>query len=95
MSSGVKVVANHFVSIEFGGALVELSKDEDSPACPSSWTWLLFYDGNLIDSDSEETSFVDAVLGAAGAIDNVMGDLDVVKGYLLAAGSQSGEREGN
>lgn len=87
MSVRVRTNGDDFASLECGAALIELTKDGDSPACPDSWTWYLWYDGQLIDSDILETSIDDSVRTATMGIANVIGELEEVRDYLIACGA--------
>ena len=52
----VRTDGDNFASIEHGRVLVELSKDGNSPSCPSSWTWELWFDECAIDGTCDEAA---------------------------------------
>ena len=82
----VKTDGDGFASIEYGMALVEFQKDGDSPNCPRSWTWGLWYDGNLLDATCDETSLSKSVRDATIAIGEVIRELGEVRDYIAAYG---------
>lgn len=84
MGIKVKTDGDMFASLECESVLVEFSKDGDSPACPNSWTWNIYYDGNLLDGTSEELSFSQAVNEAEESLAITMLELHEMKTYLEA-----------
>ena len=74
----------YFASLEVGRALVELVKDGDSPACPDSWTWGAWYDGERIDGTCEEASLAVAAAGAMDALGAAIDDLAGMRDVLAA-----------
>lgn len=80
----VKTRDDYFASLEHERVLVEFSKDGDSPNCPLSWTWDMWIDGEHIDGTCEEASLARAVKDAVGSIDETVGELTVVRDYLMA-----------
>ena len=87
VSVKVKTDGDNYAILECGMTEVELSKDGDSPACPNSWTWCVYRDGDLLDSTCEETSLVQAVRDAAGALAEIAVELGELKTYLDAYGA--------
>lgn len=87
MDVKVKTDGDNYAILECGMTEVELSKDGDSPACPNSWTWCVYRDGDLLDSTCEETSLVQAVRDAAGALAEIAAELVWMKNYLDACGA--------
>lgn len=86
MSAKVNLQSNgeSFAGIEADAAYVEFSKDEDSPACPRSWTWGLWYDGNYLEGSCDETSFASSMTEAREAVANAIEQLTSVRDYLIA-----------
>lgn len=93
MSVKVKTDGDMFASLEHERVLVELSKDGDSPNCPRSWTWELWFDGAAIDGTSEEASLATSVKDAAGSINQIISELTEVRDYLVAYGAFGREPE--
>lgn len=79
-------VGGYFASLQCGDVLVEFSKDGDSPACPLSWTWCMWHDGNYIDGTIEEMSLARSVKNATAFFDAMIEDLTSVRDYLNAYG---------
>lgn len=86
MSGHVKVTTRNddFVSFEYERVLVELSKDGDSPNCPNSWTWGIWFDGDPIDATSDEMSLHDAMFTASAALCGIGREIEQVYDYLTA-----------
>lgn len=83
--SGVKVSTTHdgyFARLEHERVLLEFSKDGDSPNCPRSWTWHMWFDGDYIDGTSDEASLVATVKDAIVSIGDIIGELAEVREYL-------------
>ncbi len=87
MDVDVKTNGDTFAWLECGDVRVEFSKDGDSPACPNSWTWEMWLDGNLINSTCDETSLAEAVKDATGSIAAIMRQLRGMHDYLVAYGA--------
>ena len=87
--SGVKVSTDgdNFASIEYNRAIVELSKDGDSPSCPNSWTWTLYFDGCGIDGCEEEMSLAECVKDATMCLIGIADEIKTVVNYLKAYGA--------
>jgi len=47
---------------------VELSRNDESPGYPVSWTWGIWFDGSQIDGSCDEMSFDDSVTNAYESI---------------------------
>lgn len=84
---GVRTDGDNFASLRFERALVEFSKDGDSPACPNSWTWELWFDGSFIEGTSEEASLADSVADATRSIKGIVRELMEIEEYLQAYGA--------
>ena len=89
MSAKVRLDTNgeSFAAIEADAAYVELTKDEDSPACPFSWTWGLWYDGNYLEGSCDESSLSSSMTAAIESIGDVIEQLTSVRDYLVAFGA--------
>ena len=89
MSAEVKVKTDgdNFASIEHERVLVEFSKDGDSPNCPNSWTWGLWFDGCEIDSTCDEASLAKTVRDTVSSINGIVKELEAVADYLTAYGA--------
>lgn len=90
-TTGARVYLNtngdSFAGIEADAAYVEFSKDEDSPACPRSWTWGLWYDGSYMEGSCDEKSLAGSMTEAIESIGNVIKQLSSVRDYLAAFGA--------
>lgn len=89
MSAKVNLQSNgeSFAGIEADAAYVEFSKDESSPACPHSWTWGLWYDGNYLEGSCDESSLDSSMTAAIESIGDVIEQLTSVRDYLVAFGA--------
>ena len=83
----VKTDGDNFASLEHERVLVEFSKDGDSPNCPNSWTWGLWFDGCAIDGTCEEASLAASVKEATASIGQIKRELSGVIDYLTAYGA--------
>lgn len=95
MSSKVKVKTDgdYFAFLEHERVLVEFAKDGDSPNCPRSWTWGLWFDGCAIDGTCDESSLAASVEEAMSSISGIIGELSVMRDYLMAYGAFGKEPE--
>lgn len=96
--SGVTVKTDgggYFASLEHERVLIEFSKDGDSPNCPRSWTWDMWFDGEHIDGTIDEASLSATVEGAILSIDAVIRELSKMREYLVAYGVFGKEPEVN
>lgn len=91
----VKTDGDSFASLEHERVLVEFSKDGDSPNCPRSWTWDLWFDGEHIDGTSDEMSLASSVKDATGSIAEIVSELSEMLEYLKAYGAFGREPEVN
>ena len=87
MQVKVKTDGDNYAWLECGDVRVDFSKDGDSPACPNSWTWEMWFDGNLIDSTCDETSLSEAVLDVVKSIAATMRQMRGMHDYLTAFGA--------
>lgn len=78
---------DNFASLECGRVLVEFNKDGDSPQCPRSWNWGLWYDGEYLDGTLEEASLSATVAGTIDGIGKVIGELGDMLEYIKAYGA--------
>lgn len=86
MSVHVKTDGDSFASLEFDRILVEFSKDGDSPNCPNSWTWHMWFDGCAIDGTCDEMSLSASVRDATGSIIGCIQELAAMRDFLAAYG---------
>ena len=77
-------VGGYFASLENDRVLLELTKDGDSPQCPFSWTWDMWFDGEHIDGTCEEASLHMTVKDAIEALDGIIADFEGMRDYLRA-----------
>lgn len=89
----LKTTDDNFASIEHERVLIEFSKDGDSPNCPRSWTWSLWFDGQMIESDIEETSLASAVKNATRSINDCACELLGMQDWLEEYGAFGMEPE--
>ena len=87
MSVEVYTDGDNIARLECGRALVEFSKDGDSPSCPNSWTWGFWFDGDCILGTSEENALSLAVDDATNEIGRACGELAALVEYLIAYGA--------
>jgi hypothetical protein len=80
----VKTNGNDFARLECGRVLLEMSKDGDSPNCPRSWTWDMWFDGEHIDGTCEEASLHMTVKDAIESLDGIIADFEGMRDYLRA-----------
>lgn len=80
----VKTDGDTFASLEHERVLVEFSKDGDSPNCPRSWTWDMWFDGEHIDGICDEMSLAGSVNCSVESIDGAIGELTEMRDYLRA-----------
>ena len=80
----VKTNGDSFASLEYEGVLVEIEQDGDSPNCPNSWTWGLWFDGEYLEGTSDEASLYESVKDAIASIDEIIGELSVMSEHLKA-----------
>lgn len=80
----VKTDGDMFASFECGAALVELSKDGDSPNCPNSWTWGLWYDGEYLSGTAEEGSFAESVSEALNEVGTIIDEFRALQEHIDA-----------
>lgn len=71
-----------FAQLVYERVMLELSMDGDSPACPRSWTWGMWFDGAYIDGSCEETSLNGCVKDTIRAIDDIMGEMRAMRDFL-------------
>ena len=83
----VQTNGDDYAVLEHGMAMVELSKDGDSPSCPRSWTWDIWYDGNSLDSTCDESSLAQSVSDVTASLDGIIQELTVLRDYLKAFGA--------
>lgn len=74
----------YFASLENERVLLELNKDGDSPNCPLSWTWDMWFDGEHIDGTCEEASLHMTVKDAITSLDKTIAELAGMRDYLRA-----------
>lgn len=84
MSVKIKTDGDNFASLEFERVLVEFSKDGDSPSCPNSWTWGMWFDGCAIDGTCEEMSLAASVKDATRSIIGCIQELATMRDFLAA-----------
>ena len=89
----VETDGDMFASLEHERALVEFRKDGDSPNCPRSWTYGLWFDGNYITGNGEEMSLCMNVDEAVEELDSIISELSCLKEYLDAYGAFGREPE--
>lgn len=83
----VKVKAGgdgYFASLENERVLLEMTKDGDSPNCPRSWTWDMWFDGEHIDGMCEEASLHMTVKDVITSLDKTIAELAGMRDYLCA-----------
>lgn len=83
----VRTDGDMFANLECERALIEFTKDGDSPACPNSWTYELWFDGNLIENNTLEASLAGNVATAIADIGGVISELSGLRDYLIAYGA--------
>lgn len=93
MKVKVKTDGDNYVLMECGRAEVEFEKDGDSPACPRSWTWHAYFDGEHIEGCIDEASLAASVWDATNSITQVIGELKAIRDYLIAYGAFAKEPE--
>ena len=95
MTAKVKVETDNddYVLLGHERAEVEFEKDGDSPACPNSWTWGAFFDGQPVEGCREEQSFAASVKDATESITDVIDELTAIRDYLTAFGAFCREPE--
>ena len=74
----------YFARLDYERVLVELTKNGDSPQCPNSWTWSMWFDGDYIDGTSDEGSLHATVKDAIERIDGIVEELMAMNDYLKA-----------
>lgn len=84
MAVRVKTNGDDFASLEHERVLLELSKDGDSPNCPRSWTWNMWFDGEHIDGTCEESSLHMTVKNVLKSLDGIIADFEGMRDYLRA-----------
>lgn len=77
-------VGGYFASLEHERVLLELTKDGDSPQCPLSWTWDMWFDGEHIDGTCEEASLHMTVKDVLVSLDGIIADFEGMRDYLRA-----------
>lgn len=90
----VKTDGDMFASLACERVLVELSKDGDSPACPNSWTWEIWFDGCAIDGSVDEMSLGQSVKESIRSIEGIIRELSCMVDYLTAYGAFGEEANG-
>ena len=83
----VKVKADgdgYFASLENERVLLEMTKDGDSPNCPRSWTWDMWFDGEHIDGTSDEASLNMTVKDVITSLDEIIAEFAGMRDYLCA-----------
>lgn len=93
MSVYVKTDGDTFASLEHERVLIEFEKDGDSPSCPSSWTWELWFDGERMHGSCDEESLTRSVEDATVAITGAIEELTMMRDYLMAYGAFGREPE--
>jgi hypothetical protein len=73
-----------FARLAHERVMLELDKDGDSPNCPRSWTWDMWFDGNYIEGNCEETSLHGCVKDAITSIDAIIGEMRAMRDFLAA-----------
>ena len=88
MTPSVKVLTDgdSFAKLECNRVEIEFTKDGDSPNCPRSWTWGLWYDGNYIGGTGEEASLAGSVKDAMTALNEIIRDFEGIRDFLIAYG---------
>ena len=89
----IRTDGDTFATLEAGAALVELTKDGDSPNCPFSWTWGVWYDGCQLDGSCDEASLSSTTTDAIVTIGEAVDQLASVRDYLIAFGAFGKEPE--
>ena len=84
MAVRVKTIGDDFASLEHERVLLELSKDGDSPNCPRSWTWNVWFDGEHIDGTGDEASLHATVKDAIESLDGIIAEFEGMRDYLRA-----------
>lgn len=84
MAVKVKTSGDDFASLEHERVLLELSKDGDSPNCPRSWTWDVWFDGEHIDGTCEEASLHMTVRDVLKSLDGIIAEFEGMYDYLCA-----------
>lgn len=74
----------YFASLDYERVLVEFTKNGDSPQCPNSWTWSMWFDGGYIDGACEEGSLHATVKDVIERIDGIVEELRAMNDYLKA-----------
>lgn len=74
----------YFASLENERVLLELTKDGDSPNCPLSWTWDMWFDGEHIDGTCEEASLHMTVKDVIESLDGIIAEFEGMRDYLCA-----------
>ncbi len=83
--SDVRVKKTEYLaSLDYERVLVEFLKDGNSPQCPNSWTWGMWFDGDYIDGTCEEGSLHATVKDAIERIDGIVEELMAMNDYLKA-----------
>ena len=93
MKVKVKTDGDDYIRMECRRAEVEFEKDGDSPACPNSWTWHAYFDGDHIEGCIDEASLAASVWDATERITQVIGELKGIRDYLIAYGAFAKEPE--
>ena len=84
MAVTVRTIGDDFAILEHERVRLEMSKDGDSPNCPRSWTWNVWFDGEHIDGTCEEASLHMTVKDAITSLDGIIADFEGMRDYLLA-----------
>lgn len=93
MKVKVKTDGDMYASLSHERVLVEFEKDGDSPRCPESWTYSVWFDGDLIDSNVYEASLATNVKEAMSNISGIIKELTTIRDYLIAYGAFAKEPE--
>ena len=83
----IRTDGDMFAVFEADAALVEMTKDGDSPNCPRSWTWGVWYDGCQLEGSCDEASLSSTMTDAIATIGKVIDQLTSVRDYLCAFGA--------
>lgn len=93
MKVKVKTDGDDFAMLEHERALIEFTKDGDSPNCPRSWTFGLWFDGKYICGTADEASLAKTVEEATDSISAIINELTTIRDYLIAYGAFGKEPE--
>ena len=73
-----------FARLEYERVMLDFDKDGDSPNCPWSWMWEVWFDGDYVEGTATEMSLHGCVKDAIASIDDIIAEWKAVRDYLVA-----------